>query len=336
MTAPIAQTLKPSNSQILKLSMKNFFTIIFLLLGLSLWAQQEPHYTHFMYNQQLYNPAYVGSRNTPSFTALHRSQWIGFEGAPTSQVLSFQTPIMRERAGLGATVSRYAIGVSYAWFGSAAYSYNLKLTQDLNLRLGLQATLEYLGINFADPKVVTVSQFDPSINENRFQDDYVGNVGVGAYLTYKNMFYFGVSAPQLYPNDIGLNDISITTAKIAPHRYVNLGAVIPVSEQLDLMPNFMLKWVDHAPVSFDANFSVRYLQKLTLGVSYRAGGDGKGESMDGLVFFQVHPKFGVGLGYDYTISKIRQYQSGTVEVMLRYDFRDDKGGLENPRYFKKK
>lgn len=316
--------------------MKNIFTIIFLLLGISLSAQQEAHYTNFMYNQQLYNPAYVGSRNTPSFTALHRSQWIGFEGAPYSEVLSFQSPIMRQRAGIGGTISRYAIGVSYAWFGSAAYSYNLRLTPDLEVRLGLQASLEYLGINFGDEKVVTVSQYDPSLNENRFEDKYVGNVGVGAYLTYKNMFYLGVSAPQLYPNDVGLNDIARITAKQAPHRYLNLGAAIPVSDQLDLMPNFMVKWVDDAPLSFDVNFSVRYLQKVTAGVSYRLGGSGKGESVDGLVFFQVAPKFGVGLGYDYTVSKIKQYQSGTLELLLRYDLRDDKGDLENPRYFKKK
>ena len=316
--------------------MKNFFTIIFLLLGLSLWAQQEPHYTHFMYNQQLYNPAIVGSRNTPSFTALHRSQWIGFEGAPFSEVLSFQTPIMRERAGVGGTISRYGIGVSYAWFASAAYSYNLRLTQDLNVRLGLQTTLEYMGIRFSDPKVVTVSQFDPSLNENKFRDDYVGNVGVGAYVTYKKMFYLGMSAPQLYPNDVGLNDISSLTAKIAPHRYMNLGAAIPVSEQLELMPNFMLKWVDHAPIDFDLNLSIRYLQKITAGITARTGGDKAIESMDGLLFFQIHPKFGAGLGYDFTLSKIRQYQSGTVELLLRYDLRDDKGDLENPRYFKKK
>jgi type IX secretion system PorP/SprF family membrane protein len=315
--------------------MKNLFTIIFLLLGISLWAQQEPHYTHFMYNQQLYNPAYVGSRPA-SLTGLHRSQWIGFEGAPYSEVVSFQSPIMRQRAGIGGTISRYAIGISYAWFGSAAYSYNLKLTEDLNLRLGLQATLEYLGIDFNDPRVVTVSPFDPSHMPGEFQDDYVGNVGVGAYLTYKNMFYFGASAPQLYPNDIGLNDISRITAQIAPHRYFNLGAVIPVNDQLDLMPNFLVKWVDNAPLDFDLNFSVRYLQKVTAGLTYRAGGDGKGDSMDGLVFFQMHPKFGAGIGYDYTLSGLRQYQSGTVEVLLRYDFQNDKGDLENPRYFKKK
>ncbi|MCU0346624.1 MAG: type IX secretion system membrane protein PorP/SprF [Saprospiraceae bacterium] len=316
--------------------MKKLSTLVFVLLSLSVWAQQEPHYTHFMYNQQLYNPAYVGSRNTPSFTALHRSQWIGFEGAPMSQVLSFQTPIMNQRAGVGGSISRYAIGVSYAWFGSAAYSYNLRLTEDLSLRLGLQATLEYFGIHFGDKRVVTVSQFDNSLNDNRFDDEYAANVGVGGYLTYKDMFYIGASAPQLYPNDVGLNDLSRVTAKIAPHRYYSMGAAIPVSDKVELMPNFLVKWVSNSPIDLDVNLSVRYMQKLTAGVSYRAGGDGNGDSVDGLVFFQVTPKFGVGIGYDYTLSKIREFQSGSAEVLLRYDLRTDEGDLENPRYFKKK
>ena len=316
--------------------MKQISTIIFLLFALHLAAQQEPHYTHFMYNQQLYNPAYVGSRNTPSFTALHRSQWIGFEGAPTSQILSFQTPIMRQRAGVGGTISRYAIGVTYNWFGSGAYSYNLRLTQDLNLHIGLQATIEYLGIKFDDPKVVTVSQNDPSLLDGEFQSKYTGNVGMGMYLTYKDLFYLGASAPQIYPNDIGFNKLSIITAQMAPHRYLTLGAVVPVSEQVELMPNVLVKWVDHAPLDFDVNFSVRYMKKIMAGLTYRAGGNDVGESIDALVFFQFSQKIAAGLAYDLTLSDIRDYQSGTVELLLRYDLRDEKGDLENPRYFRKK
>ncbi|MBI5914488.1 MAG: type IX secretion system membrane protein PorP/SprF [Bacteroidetes bacterium] len=316
--------------------MKQLSTIIFLLLSVSLWAQQEPHYTHFMYNQQLYNPAYVGSRNTPSFTGIHRSQWIGFEGAPYSEVLSFQTPIMKQRAGVGGTISRYAIGVTYSWYASAAYSYNIRLTQDLDLRLGLHTTIEYLGIDFHDPKVVTTSQNDPSLSDGTFQDDYVWNVGGGMYLTYKKMFYLGASAPQIYPNNIGFNDLTQVSAQMAPHRYFNLGAAIPAGDQLEVMPNILVKWVDQAPFDFDVNLSVRYLQKLTAGLSYRAGGNKFVESIDALLFFQISPKFGAGLAYDLTLSDVRDYQSGTVELLLRYDLRDEKGDLENPRYFKKK
>ncbi len=317
--------------------MKQLSSIIFLLFSVAVMAQQEAHYTHFMYNQQLYNPAYVGSRNTASFTGLHRSQWLGFEGAPYSEVLSFQTPIMRQRAGVGATISRYAIGVSYTWFGSGAYSYNLRITQNLSLRLGLQATIEYFGVDFSDPRVVTVSQNDPSLADGGFSSKYAANVGLGMYLTYKDMFYFGASSPQIYPNDIGFNEApGINAAQISPHRYFNLGAVIPVTEQLEFMPNIIVKWVDQAPLDGNLNFNFRYMKKITAGLSYGAGGNKAGDSVSALMFFQFNQKLGAGLSYDFSISDVREYQSGSIEVMLRYDLRDEKADLENPRYFKKK
>ena len=310
-----------------------------LLLSVMAYSQQEQQFTNFVYNQQMYNPGFVGSRNTPSFTGLHRSQWLGFEGAPNSQVISFQTPIMKQRAGVGGTISRQGIGISYSWFGSAAYSYNLRITQEIDLRLGLQATLKYLGIDFSDPKVVTVTQVDPSTNNGEFDDKYSGNVGVGLYLTYKDIFYFGASSPQIYPNNLGFNDSVDKQAKAFPHRYITIGGVVPVNDDIEFMPNMLIKWVDHAPVDADINASVRYQKLVTGGLTYRTGGGGVnrvGESLDLLVFYQIDPKFGAGLSYDIALSDIKDYSSGSIELIVRYDLRDEKGNLENPRYFKKK
>lgn len=264
---------------------------------------------------------------------------MGFEGAPNSQVISFQSPIMKQRAGIGGTISRQGIGISYSWFGSAAYSYNLRITQEIDLRLGLQATLEYLGIQFSDPKVITVSQIDPSLSDGDFDDKYTGNVGLGVYFTYKDMFYFGASSPQLYPNNISFNDLVSNQAKAFPHRYFNIGAIIPAENDIEIMPNMMIKWVDHAPLDADINFSVRYQKKFTGGISYRTGGGGttsSGESVDLLFFYQFDQKIGAGLSYDLTLSEIKDYSSGSLELVLRYDLKDEKGNLENPRYFKKK
>ncbi len=309
---------------------------IVTLFSITAFGQQESQFSNFVLNQQLYNPAYVGSRNTASFTALHRSQWMGFEGAPSSQVISFQTPIMRQRAGVGGSISRQSIGISSTWFGSAAYSYNLRITQEINLRLGLQATLEYLGINFSDPSVVTVSQNDPSLNNGAYDDNYSGNVGVGFYLTYKDLFYFGASSPQLYPNILGFNDLVSKQAKAFPHRYFNIGAVIPATDDLEVMPNVMIKWVDQAPINADVNVSVRYKKLVTAGLNYRTGGNNNGDSVDLLVFYQFNQKIGAGISYDATLSDIKDYSSGSIEMVVRYDLRDEKGNLENPRYFKKK
>ncbi|MEO1260122.1 MAG: type IX secretion system membrane protein PorP/SprF [Bacteroidota bacterium] len=318
---------------------KIYTFLIILLFSITAFGQQEQHFTNFVYNQQMYNPAYVGSRNTPSFTGLHRSQWLGFEGAPSAQVVSFQTPIMKQRAGIGGTIARQGLGISYSWFGSAAYSYNLRITQEIDLRIGLQATLEYLGIDFSDPKVVTVSQVDPSLSDGNFEDQYIGNVGVGLYLTYKDLFYFGASSPQLYPNDISFNDLVSDQAKAFPHRYFNLGAIIPATDDLEIMPNMLIKWVQHAPVDVDLNIMARYLKKFTGGLAYRTGGGGtssSGESVDVLLFYQFDQKIGAGLSYDMTLSDIKDYSSGSIELVVRYDLRDEKGNLENPRYFKKK
>lgn len=316
--------------------MKRTLTLfIALVFCTTVFAQQEAQYTNFMYNQQAYNPAFVGSRNTASFTGLHRSQWLGFEGAPSSQVLSFQTPIMRQSAGVGATVSRYQIGVSYAWFGSAAYSYNLRITQELDFRLGLQASLHYRAYEFSDPKVVTVTQNDPALNDGGFDSKYNGNVGIGMHVTYKDMFYFGASSPLLYPNSISFSDLASKSAEVFPHRYFTLGAAIPVGGDLELMPNVLFKWVDQAPLDAEVNFSLRYLKKVTAGLTGRVGGDKTIESIDALLFFQFQPKLGAGLSYDLATSKIRNYQSGSIELILRYDLRDEKGNLENPRYFNK-
>jgi type IX secretion system PorP/SprF family membrane protein len=318
--------------------MKSILTLIIGLFSLTLVAQQDLHYTFFMFNHQLYNPAYVGSRNTGSVMGLHRSQWLGFEGAPSSQVFSFHTPIMRQRAGVGGTVSHYNIGITNNWLISGAYSYDIRLTQEIGLRLGLQGSMEYMGINFNDENVITVTNplNDPSLSDGEFADKYVANVGVGMYITYKDIFYFGLSVPQIYPNEIGFNKATALTALNFPHRYAAVGATIELSDQVELMPNALVKYVDHAPLDADINFSVRYLRKLMAGLTYRVGGNNVGESIDALLFFQFNRKLGAGVSYDITLSDVRQYQSGTVEVMLRYDLRDEKGDLENPRYFKKK
>ena len=118
--------------------------------------------------------------------------------------------------------------------------------------------MEYLGIDFSDPKVVTVSPIDPSLSDGEFDDQYMGNVGIGLYLTYKDIFYFGASSPQLLRNNISFNDLVNNQAKEFPHRYFNLGAVIPATDDIEVMPNMLIKWVDHTPVDADINFMVRF------------------------------------------------------------------------------
>lgn len=312
---------------------KYIYTLFLMIVGFSLFGQQEVQSTYFMYNQQLNNPAYVGSRNVASFTALYRNQWAGFEGAPKMGTLSFQSPLLGERAAVGATMAYSTQGITKSWFTSFAYSYKVPINEDLAMRLGLQASIKYLGIDFSDDQVVLASLNDPSISTGQQNEEYLVNVGAGGFLTYKDQFYFGISVPQIYPNDIAINLTNTVAATNRPHLYINAGAKIAANENIEFSPNILLKYVKNAPLDLDINANVIFSKEFLVGLSYRTGGNGGGESIDLLAMYQTKSQLGIGASYDFTLSEIKQYNSGTFEILIHYDLGKANMDLENPRYF---
>lgn len=316
---------------------KYLFTIAVLVAAcVSLSAQQEAHYTQFMYNKLYINPAYAGARGVPSLTAIYRSQWVGFDGAPQSLLASFNGPFLSKRVGVGVNVSNVKVGLQRDFQGSIAYSYDVVAQEDMSLRIGLSGSLRSLG--FAYNEAQAVQSGDLSIEDQRINDFY-GNVGAGVYGTIMERYYFGVSVPRLYSNAIGLTNGNATTlAKESPHFYGMAGAIIPLSDDINLMPALLLKYVKNAPFDADINLNLDIKRKVTAGISYRLGGDGTGESVDLLAFWQVAPQFGVGAAYDFTLSNLKDYTAGSFEVMLQYDLRQLNGSngkkkLSNPRFF---
>lgn len=312
---------------------KYIYTLLFISFSISIFGQQDVQNTYFMYNQQLNNPAFVGSRDVASFTALYRNQWAGFEGAPTSATLSFQSPFLNERVGMGVTVAHNTQGITKSWFTSLAYSYKVPLTDDVAVRLGLQASLKYLGIDFSDDRVVLSALDDPSISTGEMNQEYLINVGAGAYFTFKEVFYLGLAVPQIYPNDFAINPTNSIAATNRPHFYLNAGANLKYTEKITFSPNILVKYVENAPIDFDVNANLIFNQKFLTGVSYRTGGNSGGESVDFLLMYQITPQLGAGMAYDLTLSKIKNYSSGTYEILLRYDLGREITDLENPRYF---
>ena len=157
-----------------------------------------------------------------------------------------------------------------------------------------------------------------------------------------NKYYFGVSVPRIYSNSIGLTNGNATVlAKEFPHFYGMAGAIIPLSDDLNLMPAILLKYVKNAPFDADINLNLDIKRKFTAGMSYRMGGDGAGESVDLLVLWQAAPQLAVGAAYDFTLSSLKDYNSGSVELMLQYDLRrvdgsngkSKKKNMTNPRFF---
>lgn len=312
-----------------------FSLAILVAAGVSLKAQQEGHFTQFMYNKLYLNPAYAGARGVPSLMAIYRSQWVGFEGAPQSILASYNGPFLSNRVGVGATISHMKIGLQRDFRGTVSYSYDMVAQDEVSLRLGLSGSLRSLG--FAYNEATPAQSGDLSVEDQRINDFY-GNVGAGVYGTIMERYYFGLSVPHLYSNAIGLvNGNATTLAKESQHFYGMAGAVLPLSEDINLMPAILLKYVKNAPFDADINVNLELRRKFTAGISYRLGGDGSGDSVDLLVFWQASPQFAIGGAYDFTLSSLRDYNAGSFELLLQYDLKQVKGSgkkkMSNPRFF---
>ena len=284
-----------------------------------------------MYNTLSINPGYAGSKGMPSAIALYRKQWIGFEGAPENKLVSFHAPIFGDKVGFGLTIENDQIGISDSWSGSMAYAYRIQLEDDATVQIGLQGSIRYLGLDFADPSVVVLQNTDPSILQNTMSKQYLGNFGLGLYLNYQQ-FYFGASVPYLFPNDIGIDVTNPLGAKETPHFYVMAGGLIPLSNTVSFKPAVLAKIVQNAPFDLDLNASFVINNQFVTGISYRIGGDGAGDSIDFLLHYRVN-NIGLGLAYDYTLSELTDYNKGSIEAIVVYDFIKERMDMANPRFF---
>jgi type IX secretion system PorP/SprF family membrane protein len=263
-------------------------------------------------------------------TGLFRSQWIGFEGAPQSFLLSVHSPFLSKRVGVGVNLSQRKVGLTRDFNGALAYSYDLVSRKDMSLRVGLSGSVRSQNIAFSEAK--PGDKGDPSI-DNVNTNEILGNVGAGLYATFAEKFYVGLSVPRIYTNRIGFNPTLQKVAEESIHYYAMAGVIIPIGEDVNLMPAVLAKYVKNAPFDADINLNLDIRQKFTTGISYRAGGDGAGDSVDLLAFWQASPQMGVGVAYDFPLSKIKNYSTGSVEVLLQADLKKRKKGMSNPRFF---
>ncbi|HNM25662.1 MAG TPA: type IX secretion system membrane protein PorP/SprF [Saprospiraceae bacterium] len=313
--------------------------LLVALATLRVQAQQEHHYTQFMYNKLIINPAYAGARGIPFLTAIYRNQWIGFDGSPKSALLSFNGPFLSPRVGVGATISHQQIGLQRDFYGALAYSYDLISNDVMSIRVGIMGSVRSRGMNFADAQAdPSQANNDPSLDNGNVNITYA-NVGAGVYGTFNEQFYVGFSVPHIYSNTIGFNTNPFSapnftqTAKGLPHMYGMAGAILPISDNVNLMPAVLAKYVKNAPFDVDLNLSLDLNQKFTAGLSYRVGGDGPGESIDLLAYWQATPQLGLGAAYDFSLSQVRDYNAGSVEVLAQIDLKKKKRNMSNPRFF---
>jgi type IX secretion system PorP/SprF family membrane protein len=315
---------------------------LWTLVSTLVFGQQDAQYTHYMYNKLAYNPAYAGSLDGTFATAIVRSQWIGLEGAPKSQVFSFETALPNNRVGLGLNIARNSIGISTNYNADLAYAYRFPLGTG-HFGIGLQGSLRSFNANYADDRLIANQGIstDSSIPVGR-QSKLTPNFGTGIY--YKNeQFYAGFSVPRILENNIDLSEDEVFVSEAVRHFYLMGGYVFQLNDKLQLQPQLLFKYAQNAPLDMDANVSVIFMDKYSFGASYRLGGSSRGlpaESIDLLFNIQINKNLLFGIAYDVTVSEIRDYSSGSIEAMIRYCFKkktkdgqEAEGDYLNPRFF---
>jgi len=311
-------------------TIKKVIAIVVLVVGgTSLQAQQDPMFTHYMYNTLAVNPAYAGSRDALTITGLHRSQWLDFKGAPSSQTLTMHSPVANEHIGLGLSFLNDKIGTSNNTSVFVDFAYKINLNKKSKLALGLSGGAKIFQANL---NTLNLDQTEDPTFQNNISNRISPNFGFGAYYS-RERFYAGVSAPNLLQNSYSeISQVNGNTliAKEQRHFFLIAGTVIKLSDNLALKPTTLIKVTAAAPIQADLTASFLIGKKLLLGAMYRTG-----DAAGVLVGVDLTEQLHIGYSFDWSHGlRTFKYNMGSHEIMLRYDFIfPSKKQIHSPRYF---
>lgn len=295
--------------------------VLIMFMPLLAYSQQQPMYSQYMFNGMALNPAYAGSHESLSLTAISRHQWVGIDGAPSTQTFTAHAPVKNERVGLGVMLMRDKIGVTNHLSSNFAYAYKIPLRKGV-LSAGLQASFNQYKINYSELHIE---------NDIAFGQDDVSrillNFGTGLYYS-TSKFYAGFSVPQLMKSRIEDAEAGAAIA-LTRHYFFTSGYVFTLSPDLKLKPNVLLKATEGAPLSADFNANLLVREVVWVGLSYRSF-----NSCGALLELQATDQFRFGYAYDFLLaSQVKGWNTGSHEFMLSYNFTFSKNRFHSPRYF---
>ena len=299
--------------------------MIALLMGVMLYGQQDPHYTQYMYNQNVLNPAYAGTRGDLSIGLLGRTQWVGIEGAPDTQTLNIHG-MTGLGLGVGGSLIHDRIGPIDETNMMLDLSYGIRVSERGKLSFGVKGSYNMIN-RLMNSATEIIDQGDPFFDMDT-KSSYP-NIGAGL-MYYTDKFYVGLAVPEILESFEYTNASNHITTDVSDtrHYFATMGYVFDLSNNLKLKPSFMLKMVKGAPISLDLNTSLFINELFEVGLSYR-----EGDSIDALLGVQATPNIRVGYAYDHTLTPLGNYNSGSHELMLLFDLDFARKHIKSPRYF---
>jgi type IX secretion system PorP/SprF family membrane protein len=309
---------------------RSYFAIILLILlgTFSSNAQQDPQYTQYMYNTEVVNPAYAGSRDALAFGVLLRTQWVSLEGAPRTGTFTASTPLgALSNMGLGLAIVHDRLGPATETNINADYSYSISTSEVSELSFGLKAGFDILDVDYTKLNIADANDFQNNV-DNKIQPQ----IGAGVYFN-TDKFYAGLSVPNFLTTQhfdkSSLNNAdanSIASERL--HYFLIAGYVFDISDNLKFKPATLIKAVSGSPLQWDASANFLINEKFTVGAAYRWSA-----AVSAMLGFQATEQVFIGFGYDYQSTDIEDFSDGSYELMLRFELFKNPERVLTPRFF---
>ncbi|WP_108424878.1 type IX secretion system membrane protein PorP/SprF [Flagellimonas amoyensis] len=293
-----------------KIGLRTYGMLLGMLLGVGLvHAQKEPQYTQYMYNIGSFNPAYVGTVESPEVIGLYRAQWVDVPGAPTTIRAGANIPFKNERTGLGINIVNDELGPSRQTYLDVAYSYQIQLSDETRLSFGLNAggsmlDIDYSRGTFEDPS-------DPSILGENYNSFYP-TIGAGLFMYHKEDWYLGVSVPNFLTNGLYNDEVATIVEDNMQFNAIG-GYVFQLGDRTKFKPAFLVNYLEGSPVTVNLSANFQFIDALTIGASYRID-----NAVSGLAGFQISNAMFIGYSYDYATNGLGEYSGGSHEAILKF------------------
>lgn len=316
------------------------------------FGQQRPHYTQYILNNYIINPALTGIENYTDIKLSYRNQWVGFPGAPKTIYATIHAPIGKQdyrtsptsfevpgenprgryyweeytaaepHHGVGATIINYKTGYINRSYITVSYAYHLGLTPKLNLSAGFAAGIS--AINIDASKIELANPVDPAIGGTAQELRKVKpELNAGLWL-YSDRFFAGFAAQQIIPQKVTLVTNDFYKSTLVPHFFATAGYRFLVNEEVNIIPSVMLRYIPSMPVFADVSVKAQYQDRFWIGGNYRLK-----EGFAAMTGFNISNTFNVSYSYDVNNSKyLLQYmQRGTHEIVLGFMIGNKYGDL---------
>lgn len=293
-----------------KIGLKLYRTFTLLFLGIVgvCSAQKEPQYTQYMYNIGSFNPAYVGTVESPEIVGLYRAQWIDIPGAPRTMRFGANIPFSNEKMGLGFNVVHDELGPSGQTYIDISYSYQINLSDVTKLSFGMVAGGSLLNLDYSEGTVVNPS--DPIILGENLSNFYP-TVGAGVFL-YEDDWYMGLSIPNFLTNGLYNDEVATVVEDNIQFNAIG-GYVFELSERTKFKPAFLINYLQGSPVNVNLSANFQFIDALTIGASYRID-----NAISGLAGVQVSNALFLGYSYDYNTNGLGEFSGGSHEAILKF------------------